>query len=585
MSADSQTLSLQNKNWVFKPGIPEHINFNLRTYHKVLRQVLYNRGIINEAEANNFLETRSDVFDPFLMKGMAQAVYIIRSAIRDGKKIVIFGDYDADGVTATALLFLFLRECGASVGKYIPNRFEEGYGLTQESLNRLLDMKPDLVITVDCGIRSFFEVDILKREGVEVIISDHHQPLENLPDCLAVICPKQQNDAYPFKGLAGVGIAYKIAKAFMTQYPEFNADADNYLDLVAIGTIADLAPLSDENRILVKRGLSLLGQSMRPGLCALAQVGKVDLKKVNAQDIGFIIAPRLNAAGRMSSADKAFDLLVVSDEKKAREYADELNLENVSRQKEVSDSLKIVKEEGEGIHSSEWLIFYVGSELNEGIIGLVASKLCEEYYRPVVIGSERNGIIRASCRSIPDFNIIKALDLCADLLDHHGGHAMAAGFTLTKDNLDEFVKRLHQISEEQFFGKELQPVIEAEADVSLEDLTTLHMDDLRNLEPTGVENPQPLFVSRNVKMLSRSFIGADNSHVRFKVKAGEGFYSAIAFRMGKIINQLKDNALVDILFAYETNYYNGLETTQLNIKDLRLSQPVLLDRNFLSEND
>lgn len=570
MSAEPQALSLLNKRWVVKPDIPEHISFNLQSFHKLLQQVLFNRGIINEAEATQFLEIRSEEYDPFQMKDMRQAIHAIRAAIMDEKKIVIFGDYDADGVTATALLYLFLRECGAKVDKFIPNRFLEGYGLTQDSLDRMMTLEPGLIITVDCGIRSFSEIETLKVRGVDVIISDHHQPLEDVPDCLAVICPKQQDDAYPFKGLAGVGIAYKIAKAFTTQYPEYNIDAEGFLDLVAIGTIADLAPLSDENRVLAKRGLTLISHSTRPGLCALANVSKKVLNKVTAQDIGFIIAPRLNAAGRMSSADKSFDLLVASDEKKANDSALNLNTENTSRQKEVSDLLEIVKAD-KRILSNEWLIVFISSELNEGVIGLVASRLCEEYNRPVVVGSERDGFIRASCRSIPDFNITKALDLCADLLYHHGGHAMAAGFTVAKDNLDELVMRLQTISKEQLIGKKLDPVMEADAEVSTENLISLHMDDLAKLEPTGVENPQPLFISRNVKIQKRSFFGADNTHIRFKVKAGNRNINAIAFRLGNIIDQLEDDALVDILFAYETNYYNGLDFVQLNIKDIRMA--------------
>ena len=571
MSTEPQTLSLSNKKWKIKPGIPEHISFNLHSYHKLMQQILYNRGVINEAEASHFLNDYSELHGPERMKGIPEALDAILSAIDTKKKIVIFGDFDADGITATALLYLFLKKCGAEVDKYIPNRFDEGYGLTEYSLNGLMSLKPELVITVDCGIRSISEIETLKSHGINVIVSDHHQPKQDVPDCISVICPKQIGDQYPFKHLAGVGIAYKIAKAFCNQFPKFEIDADDYLDLVAIGTIADLAPLIDENHTLTKRGLEIISRSKRPGLCALAEIGRIDLKNINTQDIGFIIAPRLNAAGRMSSAEKSFQLLATDDVEEANVHAHLLNEENKNRQDEVAYLLKDVKSHIEENFTDDKLITYSAPDLKEGVIGLVASKLCEEYYRPVIIGSERDGYIRASCRSIPELNITNALDHCANILVRHGGHAMAAGFTVSKDKLKELFRRLQTICIEQLSGKALDPVIEAESEVSLEDLVTLSLHDLARLEPTGVENPQPLFVTRNIIINSLVQIGSDKSHLRFKVRAGKGFIGAIAFRMGKEIDNLGEETPVDILYAFESNNFNGQSYQQLNIKDIKLT--------------
>jgi single-stranded-DNA-specific exonuclease len=485
-------------HWLIQPSIPNEINKALESYPTLFRQILFNREITTASMAESFLRADEPIHDPFLLKDLEKAVQIIHDSILLNKKIIVFGDYDADGVTASALMVQVLRQYGADVNFYIPNRFNEGYGLTMGALQKVLCLKPDLIITVDCGVRSPNEVDYARKEGVDVIITDHHQPSESIPQANAVICPKQPGDDYPFKGLAGVGIAYKVAQGLLKEFPIPNVQVENWIDLVAVGTIADLAELKDENRTLVRKGLRSIRFGKRPGLLALANVSGTNIHKVKAEDIGFRIGPRLNAAGRIGSAGLAFQVLMAETTEQAGKIA--LLLEQKNRDRQVIT--KKIQEQVESRHDPEsnaWMLFFWDKLFNEGVVGLAASRLVERYYRPAIIGVQKGDVVRASCRSIPELNITSALDECGELLLQHGGHAMAAGLTVEMKNLSSFSEKFAKICERELKNFPLIREIRAEAQVNLIDLHPDLLNYYDILEPVGIGNPMPLFVARDVE--------------------------------------------------------------------------------------
>ena len=510
------------------------------------------------------------------MTGMREAVDRIRIAIQSNEPIAIYGDYDVDGVTSTALLVETLTILNANVRGYIPNRFEEGYGLNNNALDELKANGVKLVITVDCGIRSPNEALHARTLGLDLIISDHHHPAEgDLPPAFAVINPKQPGDMYPDKDLAGVGIAYKIAEALMDNgQPSTVNDQRLYslLDLVALGTVADLAPLVGENRILVRKGLRQMKQTMRQGLFSLAAVSDIKLDKVNAGNIGFSLGPRLNAAGRLKEALAAYELLITKDPARAGQLAQELNIQNRERQSITREMQAQAEAIALADDPNAYLLFAAREDFNSGVIGLAASRLTDTYYRPAIVASKGEEETRGSCRSIPEFHITDALDQCADLLVRHGGHAAAAGFTVRNENLSELVTRLKAIAAEKLSNVDLKPTVTADAEVSLVDVRPeLFEKCLKFLEPTGYGNPNAVFVARNVKVKNARTIGADAKHLKLLLEDDDGYtHDAIGFRLGEW--QKKMPPRVDILFTYEVNEYNGRIGYQLNLKDLKATE-------------
>ncbi len=560
------------KHWNIPPLISPEADSALSKFPPILRQILFNRGFPTDAEARAYLNAKPDFdTDPFQMTGMRKAVDRIQAAIQNNEPIAIYGDYDVDGVTSTALLVETLTAFNAIVRGYIPNRFEEGYGLNNEAMDKLKADGVQLVITVDCGIRSPNEAFHARDLGLDLIISDHHHPAEgDLPPALAVINPKQHGDAYPDKDLAGVGIAYKIAEALLSLPTKPSAfSLDSLLDLVALGTVADLAPLMGENRILVRRGLRQMKQTTRQGLFSLAAVADVKLAKVNAGNIGFSLGPRLNAAGRLKEALAAYELLITKDPSRAGQLAQELNIQNRERQSITRE----MQAQAEAIALADdpkaYLLFAAHEDFNSGVIGLAASRLTDTYYRPAIVASKGEEETRGSCRSIPEFHITDALDQCADLLVRHGGHAAAAGFTVKNENLSALVTRLKSIAAEKLSGANLKPTVTAEAEVSLVDVRPeLFEKCLKYLEPTGYGNSHAAFVARNVKVKKSHTVGADAKHLKLLLEDETGYaHDAIGFRLGEW--QKKMPARVDILFTYEPNEYNGKVNYQLNLKDIR----------------
>jgi single-stranded-DNA-specific exonuclease len=507
---------------------------------------------------------------------MRHAVERIRFAIRHAEPVAIYGDYDVDGVTATALLVEVLRTSGAEVRGYIPNRFDEGYGLNIEALSSLKDQGVKLVITVDCGIRSPGEAFHAQAIGLDLIISDHHHPAEgDLPSAVAVINPKQRGDRYPDKDLAGVGVAYKIAEALSSGRPGTDAGPapataglDHLLDLVALGTVADLAPLVGENRALVRRGLRQMRQSSRQGVFSLAAVAEVTLAKVNAGHIGFMLGPRLNAAGRLKEALAAFELLTTRDAHRAGELAQMLDVQNRERQRITREMQVQAEEIALGGGDSDYLLFAAHEGFNSGVVGLAASRLAESHYRPAVVAARGQQETRGSCRSIPEFHITDALDRCTDLLVRHGGHAAAAGFTVRNEHLDELTMRLKSIARERLAGRDLRPTLTADAEIPLASVRPDLIKLLAYLEPTGYGNREAAFVARSVKVKNARTVGADGRHLKLILEDEDRYnHDAIGFRLGEWRAKLPPR--VDVLFTYETNEYNGRIGYQLNLKDLK----------------
>ncbi len=559
------------KHWQISPPITSQAAESLAVYPLVLRQILYNRGYATVDQARSFIEAEP-TFDPspWGMTGIGLAVERILFSLDHAEPIAVYGDYDVDGVTATALLVQTLKALGGDVRGYIPNRFDEGYGLNPEALSNLKADGINLVITVDCGIRSPAEAAHAKSIGLDLIITDHHQPSEGpLPIALAVINPKQPGDVYPDKDLAGVGLAYKLAQALLERRPSDILNPEALLDLVALGTVADLAPLVGENRSLVRKGLLHLRSTRRQGLFSLANMAQLAINRTTATSIGFILGPRLNAAGRLDSALAAFELLVTEDVMRAGQLAQQLDNQNRERQvlthKIQERAEQLVREEDQ----SGWLLFAVHRDFNAGVVGLAASRLAETYYRPAVVGQVGDDTTRCSCRSIPEFHITQALDRCADLLVRHGGHAAAAGFTVRNENLEALKERLTSIAAEELGGQELRPVINADMEIPLAELKPGLLQLLDLLQPTGYGNPEAVFVTRNVKVLNSRAVGADGKHLKLTVTDGKVSFDAIGFRLGDLQPDLP--ARVDLIYTFETNEFNGRTTLQLNLKDVRPS--------------
>ncbi len=568
---------MHNKRWIIQPPITPKAEEELAKFPSILRQTLFNRGIGTDAEARAFLKAEPNAdTDPFQLTGMQAAVDRIRFAIEHSEPIAIYGDYDVDGVTATALLVQALEGLGANpstgsggtVRGYIPNRFEEGYGLNKDALDSLKADGVKLVITVDCGIRSPDEALHARTIGLDLIISDHHHPDGlNLPPALAVINPKQHGDPYPDKDLAGVGIAYKIAEALFSLQPSSFVLSD-LLDLVALGTVADLAPLVGENRSLVRKGLKQIRETKRQGLFSLAGVAEMKIDKVTAGNIGFMLGPRLNASGRLESALASFELLTTKDFMRAGQLAQQLDIQNRQRQTITRSMQQKAEEIAMSDDPDAFLLFAAHEDFNPGVVGLAASRLTETYYRPAVVAAKNLEETRGSCRSIPEFHITDALDLCKDLLVRHGGHAAAAGFTVKNENLPELVTRLKSIAKEKLGGKDLRQTLTADMEVALPELNFDVLKHLAYLEPTGYGNPDAVFVSRDVKVKASRTVGADARHLKLTLEDERGaVFDSIGFRLGHLRDSLP--ARVDVLYTLEANEWNGKTSLQLNLKDVK----------------
>lgn len=576
-----------SKRWDVAPLVPRRQRERLSHINPLLVQILFNRGVTDPAEADAFLTGRPLFHDPNRMLDMPRAVERIRAAIRRREPIVVYGDFDADGVTATVLLVQALRAFGAQVQPYIPHRVDEGYGLNCDALDKIAGQGGRLVVTVDCGIRSPAEAAHAAALGLDLIITDHHSifrdeaGIERLPPALAIINPKRVGDPYPFKDLAGVGIAFKLAQALLMaerQAPTGPAavclEERELLDLVALGTVADLAPLIGENRFLVQRGLAELRRPQRPGVVAMLEEARLAPARVDATAIGFILGPRLNAAGRLATADTSYRLLTAADVLLARSLAEALGRLNAERQRLTAELVALAKSQIEADGRDHRLFLIADAGFNPGIVGLIAGRLTEEYYRPALVAQIGPDETHGSARSIPEFNITAALDECKDLLKRYGGHAAAAGFTVANENLPRLRNRLEQIAGRELGGRELTPGLAIDAVVGLDAVDWALHDLLLQLEPCGYGNSQPVLASLGLEVVNVRPVGQDGQHLKLTVRdpaatglAGRRVLDAIAFRLGAWHNQLPRR--IDLAYTLEANEYGGERRLQLNVRDIR----------------
>lgn len=565
-------VELHARRWQVAPPAPATLRQSLGHLHPVLLQVLYNRGLTDAAHIQGFLDGRYlESSDPFLLPDMEQAVARIRQAIDHDETIIVYGDFDADGVSATVLLTEALRGLGMArhqVRPYIPDRVDEGYGLNNEALTALKEQGASLVISVDCGIRSLAEAEHARAIGLDMIITDHHSLGHSLPPALAVINPKRPESAYPERGLAGVGIAYKLAQALHQALPDYSQlDVTQLLDLVALGTVADLAPLLGENRKLVIDGLAVLNQGRRPGLAALAETARQKMGQISAESIAFFLGPRINAAGRLAHAYSAAKLLAVPDRPTAARLAQEL--ENLNRQRQrLTDELSQYAESL--VTPDAPLLVAADDKFVSGVVGLVASRLADKYYRPCIVIEKGESESRGSCRSIPEFHITDALDEVAHLLMRHGGHAQAAGFTIDNAQLPAFESAIMDIARARLEGRELVPTLSIDAEIALSELDWALYEMLNKLEPTGYANPSPIFLSHGAQVLNHRPVGQDGAHLQLEVSDGLQGFRCIAFRQGAWAAHLPRR--IDIVYSLSVNEWQGRRSLQLQVQDIRPAQ-------------
>ncbi len=556
---------MRGYRWNLLPPAPADFLASLKL-PRLLVQLLYNRGLSGEAELEPFLtgDTRL-CHDPLKLPDMEKAVLRIYRALLSGEVIAVYGDYDVDGITATAILVLGLTELGGKVIPYIPHRLTEGYGLNIPALEELRKQGVSLVITVDTGITAVSEVREAKGMGLDVIVTDHHTPLAEIPEATAVINPRRAGSEYPFSDLSGAGVAYKLLEAVFRASGRGKPPSE-LADLVALGTIADVTPLTGENRYLVKQGLKLMNAAPRLGLREMKVIAGLGVAPLDAEAISWVIAPRLNAAGRLAHAMDAYRLITTDSPEEAQELALKLEEMNCERQQLTARVLNGAREQilRDGISG---LLMAGDSQYPAGITGLAASRLTEEFYRPVVLVSIGETVSSGSCRSIPEFNIIMALNECRHLLSRFGGHSQAAGFSLPTGNLKEFKETLSRMAAAEFSGKELYPSLDIDAEIKLSELGGGTFQLIKRLAPFGRGNAVPAFMSRKVRVVESRNMGSQREHLRLKLRQNGTVWDAVAFRQGDNPGDLPP--YIDIVYNLEVDSWQGRENLRLNILDFR----------------
>jgi single-stranded-DNA-specific exonuclease len=540
----------------------------------VLANLLIQRNVTNFFEAKKYFRPDLDMlYDPFLMDGMKEASDRVINAITNNEKMYVYGDYDVDGTCSAAIMYMFLKELGGDIEVYIPNRLTEGYGISCESIDLMKSKDTKLIITVDCGITAVDEVAYAKEQGIDTIICDHHQPKEEIPDAVAVLDPLKPGCDYPFKYLSGAGVAFKLIRAVADRFGHKEL-ALKYLDLVALAGAADIVPLLDENRALVKKGLELINENPRPGVLALIRSAKLEPGELTAGQIVFTIAPRINAVGRLGDAQRAVELFVTDDYEEAKSLAAILEKENTERRKidEVtfSHAVKMVEEKididnelGIVLHDDNW---------HPGVIGIVASRLVEKYYRPSVMLATVDGVAKGSARSISGFNIYNALEQCEDLLIQFGGHQAAAGVAIEIPKVEEFRKRFNAILKEQLTGDDILPEVKYDTKISLSEISPKFVRVLDQLAPFGPGNMRPVFVAEGVSLANYPrIVGSNHLLTTIKQNGGDKVFDAIGFNLGGFANLIdKDKDLLDIVFTIEKVQKNGMSYPQFRLKDIRI---------------
>ena len=561
-----------NKKWQIYETDDEKVR-ELKEKYKInslLAAILVNRGITDEEKIRKFLEpTRQDFYNPYLMKDMEIAVNRIIKAIESQEQVIIYGDYDVDGITSITVLKKFLKDVGLEVSYYIPNRLEEGYGLNKNAVEKIVNEGYTLMITVDCGISGIDEIDYANSLGLEVIVTDHHEPGESLPKALAVIDNKRKDSTYPFRELAGVGVSFKLCQAIGMKLELKEETYLKYLDIVCIGTISDIVPLVDENRVITKLGLLLVKQTKNLGLKSI--IDSSGYTKINSSTISFGVAPRVNACGRMGKAEEALELLLSTDIYIVNELTKKLNEHNRKRQEIEKFIYESAIEKIEKNHLNENRTIIVGGEgWHHGVIGIVSSKITEMYFKPsILLSFEENGIGKGSGRSIPGFDLHDSLMKCQNILEKFGGHSMAVGVTIKKENLEEFSKEFEKVAADEKI-EEIPQVLNIDAKVDLNLIDKEMIDSLKELEPFGEANKMPIFAFKNLRIDSIRAL-SEGKHLKLTLKEDNKIINAIGFNMGTLAEEYKIGDKIDVAGVLEINTFNGVDNLQINIKDVMKS--------------
>ena len=544
-------------------GVPEKI-----------ARLLAIRGIETYDNAKTFFRPTIDLLhDPFLMKDMDLGAERLALAIRKSEKVLVYGDYDVDGTTATACLYTFLKEFGVDADYYIPHRFKEGYGINPEGINYAEEIGAKLIVSVDCGITAIQEAKEIKSKGMDLIICDHHTVGDEIPDALAVLDPKRPDCDYPFDGLSGAGVGFKLIQGTLKRLGLKDDISHKFLDLVAISIASDIVPIIDENRILMKAGLQMLQNSPKVGIKALLELIKMPVEDITTSKIVFSIGPRINAAGRMGDATTAVKLMISDSDTEARALAYELEAINMKRRdkdsKTMDEALAQIDEELE-IDEVSALVLYK-PDWHLGVIGIVASRLVDLFHRPAIMLSNVEGKIKGSARSIKGFNIYDAMKKCEDLLEQFGGHEFAAGLTLNEKDFPEFRRRINQIAYQGLMGSAFEPELSIDLQLDLSEIDMKFWKLLAQFKPYGPANLRPIFVSKGVKVVGVPTV-VGNGHLKMKVRQGDsGVFDVIGFNMHEFLPEVRNGNTFDIAYVLEENFWNGRRTLQMRLKDIHLS--------------
>ncbi len=542
-----------------------------------LANLLVQRGIKTFDQARIFFRPQlSDLHDPFLMKNMDLAINRILKAIKEDENIMIYGDYDVDGTTSVALVYSFLRQRYSRLSFYIPDRYSEGYGISSQSIDFASDNNISLIIALDCGIKSVEKVRYAKSKGIDFIICDHHMPGDVIPDAAAILDPKQPGCNYPYKELSGCGVGFKLLQALTRESAYEEEELMKFLDLVVVSIASDIVPLNGENRILAFHGLRQLNENPCCGLKSIINIAGIKKSKnLRIDDIVFKLGPRINAAGRMKSGNKAVELLIAEDDRIAREIGDvidEFNNDRKNIDRNITEEAKKMIA-ADNLHSERKSTVLFNSKWKKGVIGIVASRLIEDYFRPTVILTESNGMATGSARSVPGFDIYKVLVECSDLLENYGGHMYAAGMTMKLENIEAFKERFDNLVAENITESQLIPKIEVDSNISVKDITEKFCRILMQFQPFGPENLPPAFMVKNlVSNGALRMVGPQEEHLKMEIyseDANDLTFNAIAFQQSHHYNLISYGIRFDACFSIEENQYNGKTSWQLNIKDLK----------------
>ena len=541
---------------------------------RTIIKILFNRQIDTPEEIDKFLNPKmSDLEDPFDMLDMDKAVDRLLTALRENEKIMVYGDYDVDGITATSLLYLILNKLGAQVAYYLPNRLVEGYGLSIDGIDYAASEGATLIVSVDTGVTAVDEVEYARSKGIDCLLTDHHEPGETLPKPIALVNPKQKECNYTCADLSGVGVAFKLAQALYRRLQQDERELEEHLDLVALGTSADIVPLTGENRILTKYGIKQISRTTKPGLKSLAFVSGLMGKEIGTGQVVFILAPRINAIGRLGDAAMAIKLLTTKDERLAAEIARTLDKENQRRknidEKTLNEALDQIREHVD--LENDKAIILASEGWHQGVIGIVASRLVEKYHLPTIMLAIDGEEAKGSARSIPGFHLYNALKECEPLLLRFGGHKYAAGLTIKPENIEQFRVTMKEVSKRLLTTDDLIAKLYIDSEIELSEINGKLLDTLETFAPFGPQNMRPIFLTRNCEILGQPYCVGKN-HLKMKVRKGESVFDVIGFGFGDWVNNLTGRgSLVDLVYVIEYNHWDGHTRIQLRLKDIRLA--------------